>query len=74
MKATDEYGLCSLCGGHGSLMRRIPLGVANLDRLRPLARARAEQEGVMWTSVPCPWCDGYDHVTPMQEARAEAQS
>lgn len=63
--------LCEICGGHGSLMVRLPVTEENLARLPgPRTRARAVREGVVWGSQPCPGCDGRDHVTPMQEDAA----
>lgn len=67
--STDEYGWCVTCGGHGSLMVRLPVTPENLATLRPRAQERAITEGVVWGSKPCPTCDGTDHVTPYAEAQ-----
>ena len=66
--ATDEYGLCTLCGGHGATFRH-----AESDEFTERERRRV-QRGGPWPlrSVPCMFCDGRDRVTPIMEARAEA--
>jgi len=66
--ATDEYGLCTLCGGHGAMFRR-----AESDEFTEREQRRVSVGGP-WPlrSVPCTLCDGRDRVTPIMEARAEA--
>lgn len=62
MSATDEYGLCRACGGHGAVM----------DGNRVNVTKRGAR--TVPNFVRCRWCDGRDKVTPLIEARAEAQA
>lgn len=56
MKPTDEYGLCAVCGGHGSVIQG--------DRVNQHGRT-------VPNFIPCPYCDQRDRVTPIMEQRAE---
>lgn len=59
MTTLSDDGLCSACGGHGSVM----------DGSRQVTGRWRER--TVPNMVRCGWCDGRDRVTPLVEAQAD---
>lgn len=65
---TDAWGLCTTCGGHGSLQGdEIPY-----SELRPRQQQGHDHGRRYHRSRPCPDCDGQDRVTDAAVSAYEA--
>lgn len=65
---TDDWGLCTTCGGHGSVDGdEIPF-----EELRPRQQEAHAHGRRYHRSRPCPHCDGTDRVTSALESAAES--